>query len=622
MNQQKFLKFPFSIFLLVFAILQSESGLSNVPMQSSTRVRDGKDYALFFAVRDYDHWSDLKNPIRDAEAIASLLREEYGFEEIRIEPNPSFQTIIKTLTNYQLKGFDPEDQLFIFFSGHGTFNDLSKEGFFIPSDAQKDDPLQNTYLPLTRLERNVGSIPCKHILLIIDACYSGTFNETIALSKNDNSISSTWMMNGIGPENQEAKKNWIKMKLEKRSRLCITSGGKERTSDGIEHSPLTEAFLRNLRDPGDDAILTADELTASLRNIQPEPKSFSFGIHDPDGSFLFVRKEEVVNFNLQSYENRQKDLEAWKKAKSVNTTKAFQDYLKNFPKGSFRREAYKALGEPEENLEWELARSINTPESYQSYLSKYPSGKYSTLALKLMMPEFNMVLVRGGTFTMGCTGEQGFDCDEDEKPAHEVTLSDFYIGKYEVTQKEWRQVMGSNPSIIKNCDNCPVERVSWEDIQQFLTRLNANTGKAYRLPTEAEWEYAARGGSFSKGYKFAGSSSRNGDDVAWHWFNSGNTGDQDSDESEGEYYPVGQKKANELGLYDFSGNVNEWCQDWYSKYSAASQVNPKGPNTGYLKVRRGGSWFDPSIDARVSNRNFSSPNFRDFETGFRLAHGL
>ncbi len=227
----------------------------------------------------------------------------------------------------------------------------------------------------------------------------------------------------------------------------------------------------------------------------------------------------------------------------------------------------------------------------------------------ISIPDFDMVLVRGGTFTMGCTSEQGSDCESDEQPAHQVTVSDFYIGRYEVTQKEWRSVMGSSPSYFKNCDNCPVEQVSWDDIQQFLSKLNTRTGQTYRLPTEAEWEYASRGGSSSRGYKYSGSNTI--DEVAWYTGNSG-----------GKTRPVGQKKTNELGLYDMSGNVWEWCQDWKGDYSSSAQSNPKGPSTGSGRVSRGGSWNVFPRNCRVANRIYDSPGDRIYNVGFRLSRTL
>ena len=202
---------------------------------------------------------------------------------------------------------------------------------------------------------------------------------------------------------------------------------------------------------------------------------------------------------------------------------------------------------------------------------------------------------------MGCTPEQGNDCGNDERPEHQVTLNDFYIGKYEVTQALWQALMGNNPSNSKG-DNLPVEEISWDDAQEFIRKLNDRTGKNYRLPTEAEWEYAARGGSKSNGYKYSGSN--NVGTVAWF--------DENSD---GRTHPVGIKTANELGIHDMSGNVWEWVQDWFGEYSGILQANPTGPAEGSDRVVRGGSW---NRGARVSNRDASYS--RDHTTGFRLVH--
>ncbi|HPE35333.1 MAG TPA: SUMF1/EgtB/PvdO family nonheme iron enzyme, partial [Bacteroidales bacterium] len=216
-----------------------------------------------------------------------------------------------------------------------------------------------------------------------------------------------------------------------------------------------------------------------------------------------------------------------------------------------------------------------------------------------------MVFVKGGTFTMGCTSEQESDCNNDEKPSHQVTISDFYIGKYEVTQKQWREIMGDNPSYFKNCDNCPVEQVSWNDIQKFIEKLNQRTGKYFRLPTEAEWEFAARGGRQSRGFKYAGSN------------NIGEVAEYDGNNNKSTK-PVGGRKANELGIYDMSGNVWEWCSDWYGSYSSGSQINPQGPSSGSSRVLRGGGWLDGAQDCRVSYRNGGTPDSHA-GYGFRLA---
>ncbi len=215
-----------------------------------------------------------------------------------------------------------------------------------------------------------------------------------------------------------------------------------------------------------------------------------------------------------------------------------------------------------------------------------------------------MVYVSGGTFTMGATSEQGSDAEDDEKPTHSVTVSDFYICKYEVTQTLWKEVMGNNPSSWKG-DNLPVENVSWDDCQDFIRKLNTLTGKNFRLPTEAEWEFAARGGNKSRGYKYAGSN--NIGDVAWYDGNSGN-----------KTHVVGTKSPNELGIYDMSGNVYEWCQDWYGDYSSASQTNPTGASNGSSRVLRGGSWDFIARSCRSSFRSDLTPGGRYNLSGLRL----
>lgn len=219
--------------------------------------------------------------------------------------------------------------------------------------------------------------------------------------------------------------------------------------------------------------------------------------------------------------------------------------------------------------------------------------------------KFTMVPVEGGTFTMGATSEQGSDAWDEEKPAHKVTLSDYYIGQTEVTQALWKAVMGSNPSDSKG-DNLPVEQVSWDDCQVFIQNLNQLTGKQFRLPTEAEWEYAARGGRKSRGYKYAG-----GNDiglVAWYEDNSGN-----------ETHPVATKQANELGIYDMSGNVWEWCSDRYGDYQSSSQSDPQGPSSDSIRVGRGGSCYRNARLCRVSFRYGSFLDCRFIILGLRLS---
>ena len=215
---------------------------------------------------------------------------------------------------------------------------------------------------------------------------------------------------------------------------------------------------------------------------------------------------------------------------------------------------------------------------------------------------FTMVHVEGGTFQMGSEDSESLS---DEQPVHQVTLSTFSIGQTEVTQELWEAVMGTNPSYFKGA-KLPVEQVSWYDCQTFFSKLNSMTGQQFRLPTEAEWEYVARGGSRSKGYKYSGSN--NIGDVAWYDSNSGNT-----------THEVATKAPHELGVYDMSGNVWEMCHDWFGSYRSSSQTNPVGPSSGTYRVRRGGGWNTYAKDLPVTRRFISAPDYSGYFLGLRLA---
>jgi len=215
----------------------------------------------------------------------------------------------------------------------------------------------------------------------------------------------------------------------------------------------------------------------------------------------------------------------------------------------------------------------------------------------------DMIHVKGGTFRMG--SDDGYD---NEKPVHTVTLDDFKIGKYPITQAQYQTVIGENPSHFKENDKRPVEMVSWNDAQDFIQKLCEMTGEKFRLPTEAEWEFAARGGTKSKDYKYAGSDDI--DDVAWCGYG----------RSESQTHPVGEKAPNELKIYDMSGNVWEWCKDWYGEnyYKNSPKNNPKGSASEQTyRILRGGSWMN--YDWCVANRNWVLPHYTNVNLGFRLA---
>ena len=269
-----------------------------------------------------------------------------------------------------------------------------------------------------------------------------------------------------------------------------------------------------------------------------------------------------------------------------------------------------------------MANTIYYVRPYAVLYGNTYYGEVISFSTTVNVP-IEMILVQGGTFTMGCTTEQGNVCSDNEHPAHQVNVNSFYIGKYKITQSQWLAVMGNNPSVFSGVD-LPVESVSWNEIvgtngasmvikgityyeDGFIYKLNQMTEKQYRLPTEAEWEFAARGGNASQGYKFSGSN--NIDDVAWYAANSGN-----------QTHIVGSKQPNELGIYDMSGNVLEWCSDWFGEnyYSISPQNNPQGPASGNFRVVRGGWWQSLDDFCRVSFRIGSIPDGKANILGVRL----
>ena len=245
--------------------------------------------------------------------------------------------------------------------------------------------------------------------------------------------------------------------------------------------------------------------------------------------------------------------------------------------------------------------------------SSHPSGQnYTETAFGINM---RMVYVEGGTFTMGCTSEQS-GCESDESPTRQTKVNSFYIGMLEVTQSQWENVMGTTVYQQRNKANTewpmrgtgadyPMYYVSWEEAKEFCARLSRQTGKTYRLPTEAEWEYAARGGKKSEGSKYSGGWSI--DNVAWYNGNSNNS-----------THPCGTKQPNALGIYDMSGNVYEWCEDWYGNYLGYDTDNPRGASSGTYRVNRGGSWSGNAANCRVSDRDSDSPGYRRIILGFRV----
>ncbi len=549
--------------------------------------RAGKDYALFFAINDYDQWPDLANPIAEVEAVVKDLRDLYGFET-EIVRNPDRTTILDKIEVYRQKTYASDGQLLVFFSGHGEFNEATKQGYFVPKNGLKKDVYGDSYIEYESLKRRITSLPCPHIMLALDACYSGTADEGVAMRGDPGTRP--------GDNAVTARERYISSSLQYKSRIMLTSGAKVRTPD---KSAFVAKFLEALRSQGgSDGLVNISELFGYLTTAVPKPIASTFGDHEPGGEFLFIGSHSPSGVPespgpSSGSASTEADDRAFEKATTRNTGAAYQDYLDVFPNGRHQAEA-------RDNIKL------------------------------LEIPDDGLVLIPGGTFLMGCTDEQQ-DCGQDENPAHSVTVSDFYLGKYEVTQKRWKQIMGSNPSTFAGCDDCPVENVSWNDVQAFIQTLNKTTtnGKQYRLPTEAEWEYAAR--SPAEGTQTGGGKAvlfGNGKNIAKPAemnFDAGKDAQKTysiAGYRRGKTVPVGSlNNPNGLGLHDMSGNVREWCSDWYAAdyYHISPSANPTGAGTGTERVIRGGSWGSPPKNCRTSFRDFDRPGSRLNGVGFRLA---
>jgi len=372
-----------------------------------------------------------------------------------------------------------------------------------------------------------------------------------------------------------------------------------------------------------EAIVIKDSLAwANTKKINKINSYEDYIAKYPNGKYL----EEAGKYLKEAIEI--KDSLAWVNTKKINKISSYGDYIAKYPSGKYLKEAI----EIKESFVWTNTKKINKIKSYEDYITKYPSGKHKLLAIdslkQLKIRNAGLIFVQGGTFQMG-----GNERDQ-EKPVHSVTVSDFYIGKHEVTRKEWKKVTGNMPSSSwGGVNNKPADDISWFEVIEFCNkksdidglnrcyRINKNkkdpnnksesspkwivtcnfNANGYRLPTEAEWEYVARGGNKSKGYKYSGSN--NIDDVAWYSSNSTYT------------HEVGTKQANELGIYDMSGNVAEMCWDWFGEYSSSSQTNPRGPSSGKNRVVRAGRTMWCWVSSRCG---YKVPWCGHDETGFRL----
>nr|NQU92473.1 SUMF1/EgtB/PvdO family nonheme iron enzyme [Bacteroidota bacterium] len=577
----------------------------NLEIDGQTTTLYSGSHALLIGVSDYTAgWPKLPGVAKDIQKVKTAL-EKHDFDVTTVM-NPTDRHMEDAFEDFINKyGGNGDARLIFYFAGHGHTIKTSygeELGYIVPANAPNPNNgtsnFQRKAMEMAQIEIFAKRIQSKHALFLFDACFSGSL---FALSR-------------AVPENI----NW---KTSKHVRQFITSGSADETvpDRSIFCSQFT-AGINGEADMNHDGYITGTELGEFLQNsvvnYSRNAQHPQYGkIRNPNldkGDFVFVLNNKPME-SIQPKEVVISEPERIIRYGNIELTTEISGRL--YMDGTFMQQVTKDTRQTLNNVTTgNHILKIEGDEAWQETISVSENITARTTAkatirndIKRQDWEPEMIFVKGGTFTMGCTSEQS-DCGNDEKPTHQVTVSDFYIGKYEVTQKQWGDIMGPNPSNFKNCENCPVEMVSWNDVQEFIKKLNEKTGKNYHLPTEAEWEYASRDGASTGSVtttKYAGGN--NIDEVAWYFGNSGN-----------KTHPVGQKKPNALGLYDMSGNVWEWCSDWVGDYNSGSQINPKGPSSGSYCVLRGGCWGHNARNCRVADRNFNNPDFSSLYFGFRL----
>ena len=608
----------FSLLLLLLSLLLTLTTASG----AQERV------ALVVGNMNYAHAPRLANPLNDAQDVGAALGR-LGFTVTTLE-NADYAALRQGLLAFTAAAARAQVAV-VFYAGHGI--EVDQHNYLIPVDARLAHDRQVAFetVPLAWVSDAVAGAS-EFSLVILDACRENPFAASMRRSGAARAI-------GRGLAKVEPAKETLVAYAAKAGTLASDGSGR--------NSPYTTALLRYLEEPGLEVGLmfrkVRDAVLAATGRVQ-EP--FTYGSLSSDGVYLTARAEPPPKvrppwpqgtpgvaeaaLELSRAERRQiqlgllragydpGDVDGLIGDQTRAALKQWQASHGEAVTGYLNAEIAKTLlaagkaYQTQDEARPEVVAEAEQPTHEGEAEAR--AGPEAEVRLKWEKLGLVMVYVEGGGFTMGCQSKSKRDgiCVPQETPAHEVQVRNFEIGKYEVTQALWEAVMGENPSWFDGCDACPVGRVSWHDVQTFIRKLNGRTGKQYRLPTEAEWEYAARGGRQSQGYRYAGSD--NPRSVAW----------QESDASGRKVHPVGQKQANELGLHDMSGNVKEWVRDcWIANYNKAPS-NGRSSERGDCgrRVVRGGAYhFSPRV-LRAAWRDGNSAKERYNLVGFRLARTL
>ncbi|MEM6348589.1 MAG: SUMF1/EgtB/PvdO family nonheme iron enzyme [Bacteroidota bacterium] len=548
-------------------LFYSDSPENDIPLR--------RNHFLGIGINTYQK-QPLNNAVKDVKDIAALLQKDYRFEEediyLLLDEEANRANIIEQLRD--LTGtLGPNDNLLLYYAGHGTYDEVFQEGFWIPAGAERS----SQYLANSLLIKIVQAMRAHHILMVVDACFAGTVFSTARseVSKYDREP----------------------------SRYVICSGAKEIVSDGKAgtNSPFAKRMLSFLGKAKEEHILATD-LAQHVKKGSFKQKPLAQALHidgHEDGEFVFYRREDPLT----------KEEKAFAHAKALGTERAYDAFLEAFPAGKYVEEAENLMELAGEREIWQKAQRKGTITALRRFIRSHPKSPFLTEAQDLLAakraeeakewePEVSVPQPKAKVVEA-----------KPKKPKLDISLPEmvlvegneeietFEIGKYPLTQGEWKAVMGDNHSSFKGDPRLPVEKVSWHDAQAFIKKLNAQSDLNFRLPRAAEWEYAAKGGRRSHGYNFAGSNTLN--EVGWN-----------KDNSNHKIHPVGEKAPNELDIYDMSGNVWEWCEE----------IHEIGASFHWL---RGGHWGSDPASCVVSFRGgYSEVGGRYYGIGFRLARTL
>ena len=670
-------------------------------------AQPGRNHLLLIGIDRYQHVGQLNNAVRDAQAFGRLLQDKYQFDADHITALYDQQATGEAIARAfrQLIGrVKPGDNLVVYFSGHGHYDTVLEEGYWVPVEARFQ--AEREYVSYDYLKKVIKAIKSQHTVFIVDSCYSGAV-----------------FVRGKDLKAERFERD--------PSRWMIASGRNEVVPDGVAggNSPFAEHLLDLLDRYSLEGLrlgTLVERLTTSVTyNSRQTPIGRPmYEVGDKGGEFVFRPKrnqqadleaaqqagtaQALQNF-LQAYPDypqkaevesgiaQLQDDEAWTVTKQRHTIEAYRDYRQRFPQGRHRHEALQWMGQIEAEREWARAQRLDTLVGYEAFIDRYPDSpnraaaeaaverllpgstpssatsmpgsssaevgqgkgsrkaprprpwRWATLVATPLilfglwrgfiyqpvvpddsqsatmtedtisqaklgpgqvgsLPLPRMIRISGGSYEMG--SEQG---NEDEQPVHVVRVSDFYLSETEVTFAQY-DYFCDQTGYSKPTDEGwgrgtrPVINVSWEDAQAYCQWVSQQTEQTFRLPTEAEWEYAAGGGAANR-HTYAGTSRED---------SLGTYAVYQADRTS----PVKTKRPNGLGLYDMSGNVWEWCSDWHatSYYAEGPSQDPEGPRSGHDRALRGGSWAGQAEYCRVAVRGRFNPSYRLNYLGFRLAH--